>query len=230
LAEDLFADQRAHLYAAINDAIASLDFSHSQLLGQHMSSLSGPDADDAFLPALTCVLTADALGAPSEAALTAATALAIVEATAYVVDDLVAAGSSGEAPGLIGHWGVPRTLNAADAFFALGNDVLIRIEGEGFDAGRVLKLADVFNDACRDWSEETNARFGSAPGISKHPSPALLHAAVRMAALIAGFEGDAVSVSTALTRNDAAMLETLLPSHAATRLAEAASYLAGVPQ
>jgi geranylgeranyl pyrophosphate synthase len=228
LASDPFSDQRAHLLAALNDAIAGLEFSHSQLLGQRMSSLSGADADDAFLPALLCSLTAEALGAPSDVALTAATALALVEATAYVVDDLVVAGSSSQSPGLIDHWGVPRTLNAADAFFALGHDVLIRVEHERFDAARVLELTDAFNDACRDWSEETNSRLGTAAGVSKHPSPALLSAAVRIGATIAGADRHTAAVSTAVFRNDASTLKTILSPHAAARLGEAASYLAGV--
>src|SRR5688572_26438934 len=106
---DPFADLRMHLQAAVNDAIAGLEYSHSQLLGQRVSALSH-DAPDAFLPALLCALTAEAFGAPSDVALTTATSLAIVEAAAYVVDDLVITGSGSdvEPRGLIAAWGVPR--------------------------------------------------------------------------------------------------------------------------
>lgn len=234
MALDPFADLRGHLHASINDTIAGLEFSHSQLLGQRVSPLSGLEADQAFLPALLCALTAEALGAPSEAGLAAATALALVEGSAYVVDDLVIAGSGSDEPprSLIGSWGVPRTLNAADGFFALAHDGLMGLHDQGFDAAGVLGLADELNEGCRAWAEESDARFAAEVLITQHPSHSLLTAGVRLGARVAGYEGDVAALANAVIGDDTSQIKSLvgLQPFAATRLAEAASYLSGVPR
>jgi hypothetical protein len=233
VASDPFAELRTHLHASINDAIAGLEYSHSQLLGQRVSALSGPDSDDAFLPALLCATTAEALGAPPDVALAAATALALVETSAYVVDDLVIAGSGSdvEPRGLIGNWGVPRTLNAADGFFALAHDSLVQLHRLGFDAGRVLGLADELNEGCRAWAEESDARLVELL-LTQHPSTALLITAVRLGAGVAGYDGNVDLLTAALSGSDSSSLRDLpgLEPPTATRLAEAASYIAGVPR
>jgi hypothetical protein len=226
LAIDPFVELRTHLHAAINDAIAGLEFSHSQLLGQRVSSLNGPEAESAFLPALLCTYVAETLGASDDAALAAGTALALVEASAHVVDDIVIAGSGSdiEPRGLIGIWGVPRTLNAADGFFALAHDVLMRLDDEGekgVDASRTLVLTDELNEACRAWSEESDARFSAGVFHTQQPSQALVNAAVRLGALVAGREASDF---------DSLMTLTGLQPSATSRLSEAADYLAGVPR
>jgi hypothetical protein len=228
---DPFVDLRIHLQAAVNDAIAGLDYSHSQLLGQRISALSH-DAPDAFLPALLCALTAEALGAPNEISLMAATSLAIVEAAAYVVDDLVIAGSGSdiEPRGLIRAWGVPRTLNAADGFFALAHDSISKLHGLGISAQATLEVADELNEACRAWAEESDARFAADVRLTQHPSDALLAAGVRLGARVGAFT-DSDALVDAVLDGDAARIQALnLQPSAAARLADAASYLAGVPR
>ncbi len=223
MATDPFTDLRLHLHGAINDAIASLEFSHSQLLGQRVGALSGPESESAFLPALLCAYVAETLGAPRDVALTAGTALALVEASAHVVDDLVIAGSGAdvEPRGLIGAWGVTRTLNAADGFFALAHEALMRLQDEGFDASRVLELTDELNEACRAWAEESDARFAGGLLHTQQPSEALLNAATRLGALVAGKKA---------TNFSALQTGPGLSSTASSRLSEAATYLAGVPR
>jgi hypothetical protein len=220
------------LHAAVNDAIAGLEFSHSQLLGQRVSSLMAHDAQAAFVPALLCAYTAEAMGAPTDIALVAATAVALAEASACVVDDLVAAGSGSDLDprGLIEQWGEPRTLNAADAFFALAHEALVRLHDRGFDAGRVMAIADEFNEGCRAWAEESDARFSAEVLHTQHPSYALLTAAVRIGALVGDFHGDLDALSAGVVDNDSNAIWTALSPSVAPPFAEAASYLAGVPR
>lgn len=232
MVNDPFVELRNPLHAAINDAIAGLEFSHSQLLGQRVSALHSHHGHEPFVPALLCAFTAETMGAEPKAALTVATALGLIEASAYVVDDLVAAGSGGdtEPHGLIAQWGVPRTLNAADAFFALANEALVRLQDLGFEASRVLRIADELNEGSRAWAEESDARFSADVLETQHPSYALLAAAVRIGALTGGFEGDLDTLSAGIVENDSAAIWSALHPSAAPPFAEAAIYLAGVPR
>jgi hypothetical protein len=232
LTNDLFADLRSPLHAAINDAIAGLEYSHSQLLAQRIGALELHEEHEAFIPALLCAYSAIALGAPPDVSITAATALALVEGTALVVDDLVIAGSGADEDGrgLIGNWGVPRTLNAADGFFALAHDALVRLQDRGLDARLVLALTDEFNEGCRGWSEESDARFSAEVLHTQHPSYALLTAAVRIGALLGGFQGDLDALSAGVVEDDSDAIWTALHPSAAPPFAEVASYLAGVPR
>jgi geranylgeranyl pyrophosphate synthase len=232
LTNDIFAPLRAPLHAAINDTIAGLEFSHSQLLGQQISMLMTHDGEQAFIPALLCAYTAETMGTPAELALTAATALALLEASAFVVDDLVIAGSGADEDGrgLIGTWGVPRTLNAADAFFALAHEALVQLQDKGLEARFVLAVADELNEACRAWAEESDARFSAEVLHTQHPSYALLAAAVRIGALQGGFQGDLDALTSGVVDNDAVAIWGALSPSAAPPFVDAATYLAGVPR
>jgi len=116
---------------------------------------------------------------------------------------------------------VPRTLNAADGFFALAHDALARLEDEGFSAVQVLGLLDELNEACRAWTEESDARFAAGVLYTQQPSQALLNAAARLGTLVAGREATDIDALTSLPG-----LEPSISS----RLSEAADYLAGVPR
>jgi hypothetical protein len=232
LTNDPFADFRAPLHAAIDDAIAGLEYSHSQLLAERVSALDLHEEREAFIPALLCAYSAVALGAPADIAVAAATALALIESAGFVVDDLVIAGSGADedSRGLIGKWGMPRTLNAADGFFALAHDVLVQLKDRGLDARLVLALTDELNEGCRAWSEESDARFSAEVLHTQHPSYALLTAAVRIGALLGGFQGDVDALSTGVVEDDSDSIWTALHPSAAPPFAEVASYLAGVPR
>lgn len=219
---DPFATLRPHLLAAVNDAIAGLEFSHSQLLGQRVGLLNASEGSRSFLPGLLCAFIAETLGVKQEVALKPASALSLLEAVAHVVDDLVvAARDAGEEPrGLIPSWGVPRTLNAADAFFALAHDSLRGLEDDGFSPSRILELLDELNDACRLWAEEASARLAAGLSAAQFPSDALLNAATRLAALAAGQPIDGIDLESFIR----------LDPTGSTRLHDAERYLAGVPR
>jgi len=233
VAHDPFSELRDHLHAAVNDAIAGLDYSHSQLLGQQVSALSSADSDSDFLPGLLCAFTAEALGAGREEAMAAGTAFALVEAAAYVVDDLVAAGSGGDVSprALIGAWGVPRTLNAADGFYALAHECLLSLHDLGIDAGAVLALAADFDAACRAWAEESEATLRTNSGLTRHPSPPLLRAAAFFGARLGGIDTHLADRVAAALGGPATDVEGLpLDAEARQALSSAHSYLAGVQQ
>lgn len=230
MANDPFAEIRDHLHAAVNDAIAGLDYSHSQLLGQQVSAQS--HEPDSFLPALLCALSAEAFGAEREAAMAAGTAFALAEASAYVIDDLVAAESGADtAPrGLIGAWGVPRTLNAADGFFALAHESLHSLHDlDGFTTETVLGLSSRFQDALRAWSEESEARLNGGGSLMSHPSVTLVVAAVEIGARTGGVAPDAARrLAAAFVSQDTAGIAAVVSPSQAGTLFEAATYLAGV--
>lgn len=234
MAADPFSDLRDHLHAAVNDAIAGLDYSHSQLLGQRISALSSAGSNEDLLSGLVCALVAESLGAGREPSMAAGTAFALVEASAYVVDDLVAAGSGSDvAPrGLIGAWGVPRTLNAADGFFAIGHESLMSLHDLGYDAATVLVYAAEFDAAVRAWSEESEQRFSSDLLSTLHPSPALLAAGAYLGARIGGLDNELARRLGAALAAGASADVAALPIDPSARiiLADTATYLAGVAQ
>jgi hypothetical protein len=119
--------------------------------------------------------------------------------------------------GLEGVWGMPRTLNAGDAFFALAHASIL-----GLEAAPDLAALDVFDTACRAAS--------AALAAGRPAGPALVLPALALAAEVSGA---APSAATALRRlgesieagSVAAIEELEIPALGRERLRAAAQRL-----
>ena len=91
------------------EAVERLPYSQKQLLRQHLN-VSFDSNPAHWLPALLCLHAAEALGASQDDASPAATALALIEASALVVDELVLVRAGADVPprGLLATWGIVR--------------------------------------------------------------------------------------------------------------------------
>src|SRR5512135_488486 len=90
----------ATLNEALDRALDGLTTSHAVLL-RHQFEVEAPESREA---ALLCLLTADALGGHTDAALPAAVALAALASMGHAFIDL----DDAEAP--LARWGMPRSL------------------------------------------------------------------------------------------------------------------------
>jgi geranylgeranyl diphosphate synthase type I len=165
---DQFAPYRPLLAKELQRAVGGVARSHVALLRQQIES---PAGGGALTPALLCLLTADALGAQPEAATPAAAALALLAQMRTVFTDLP------EDKDLVREWGLPRALNAGDAFYALAQDALLR---SGLSAERRIEALA--------WLDQASQGFSSAlydrSVVQSHG--AVLAAAVALGALSAG--------------------------------------------
>jgi hypothetical protein len=208
------------------EAIERLPYSQKHLLRQQLAASF--DSDPTYwLPALTCLHTAEVLGATRSDVVPAATALGLVEAAALVVDELVLAGGGAGVPprGLLASWGMPRTLNAGDAFFALAQSTLLSMAAVPPD--ELLSLAAVFDEAVEGWAEESESLRDSATSVTLHPSRALLSAGLNLGARIAGVGRQAADRLALGLESGSAPLDGF-SQKAISELQAALDYLAGV--
>ena len=177
---DPFAGYRPALGDALTRALDSLSASHVVLLNQQLAA-SGDDAShDA---ALLCLLTAEALGAEPHAARPAAVALALIEAMGKVFVEL----DSPEAP--LARYGMARSLNAGDAFFALAQASMLHAV-DGPPPEQRLAALDLLDAICRLYADELHARLQTEYAAR---APVLQLAALGLGALSAGAPPDTVS-------------------------------------
>ena len=172
MSEDPFASYRPLLRSAKLRAIDSLDFSHAAPLRQQ---LAHPD-ETSDLPALCCLLAAEVASDEPEQALPAATALALLGEMERVFSAIAGEGEDG----LEANWGMPRTLNAGDAFFNLAQAVLLKAN-DGSDSGRQVLLTTCLDKACRAYAESL---FERSPSAKRR----VVSAAIVLGALAAGAE------------------------------------------
>jgi hypothetical protein len=186
---DAFAEYRPALEAALTRALDGLSTSHVVLLSHQLENGGARDAG------LLCLLTADALGAPQRAAEPAAVALALLDAMGATFDDLERDGAS------LARYGMPRSLNAGDGFYALAQSALLHA-AEVHDAETHLATVERFDATCRAYAEELHARLQAdyAPR-----APALTPAALAFAALAAGVSGATVDALAAGNLNGASL-------------------------
>src|SRR5688500_8173346 len=104
---DPFAAYRAALEAALTRAIDSLAASHAVLLSHQVETGASRE------PGLLCLLAADALGASGGIVEPAAVALSLLDAMATTFEGLDEEGAA------LSRYGMPRSLNAGDGFYAL---------------------------------------------------------------------------------------------------------------
>jgi hypothetical protein len=166
------------------------------------------------LPGLLCLFTADAIAGRHEAALPAATALALLST---MVDVFGAIGETAEADGLVHTWGMPRTLNAGDACFALAQETLLK--AHGLDAERRLKAISLLDDAARAVSESMHERATQKGSAGR---AAIISAAMALGALSAGAAQSTIdNISNQLSGGANGLRPDI-----ADRLKQAAAYVA----
>ena len=154
-AADPFVSQRDRLKAALDAAPDRVRYSYSALVRQQIASVA--DDGDVPLPGLLCLITAEAFGAESDAALQPATALSLLGAMARVFEDIAVEGPAG----LEREWGMPRSLNALDAFYALAQSLVIESTA-GLEPEKRLKAVGLLDEACHVLSLELQAGAGAS--------------------------------------------------------------------
>jgi hypothetical protein len=153
-AADPFGLHRDRLKWAIQAAPKRVQYSYALLVRQQIAMVE--DDDEVLLPGLLCLITAEAFGADADEALQTATALSLLGAMARVFDDIAAEGPAG----LEREWGMPRTLNAVDAFYALAQTLVIDKE-TGLKPKKQLEALRLVDEACHGLSLELQS--GSGP-------------------------------------------------------------------
>jgi hypothetical protein len=103
---------------------------------------------------------------------------------------------------IIGAWGMPRTLNAADGLYALGRQILL--SHEALDAESRLEALAVYTAAARSLSEALHAWSPQGDGALHNAARSLYAAAAALAALCCGLEGDSRQRLAALSEDAAA--------------------------
>ena len=187
---DPFEPYQGVLIAELRRTLEGLSAQHAALLRQQLTKVEKErqqSSNQTFLPALLCLLTADAVAAEQEAALPGATSIALLALMTSVFDDIAGEGSPpGDAP-LLEAWGMPRTLNAGDAFFVTAQNALAGLQESRHDEGRRVEACRIIDAACRGLAEELyQAHLAPPASPLPRPSRSLVDAALRLGGLIAG--------------------------------------------
>src|SRR3954469_6224800 len=165
---DMFAAYRPVLEAALTRAIDSLSTSHAVLLSHQVETGASRE------PGLLCLLAADALGAPESAAEPAAVALSLLDAMAATFAGLDEEGAA------LSRYGMSRSLNAGDGFYALAQSALLHATDAGEPEQRLAAI-DLLTATSRAHAEDMRL---AAPGVAT--TSTLRNAAIEFAALAAG--------------------------------------------
>lgn len=203
----------ALLRESVKRSLAAEEGSHAALL--HAQLTDGGHGGENPAP-LLCLAAAEALGSEAEAALPAATALFFLGEMGRVFRDVAEGG------GLAGPWGMPRALNAGDAFFALAQAALLA--DASADAERQLRALARLDEAARGLCAELVGE--SAAGR------ALVVAALGLAGIVAGLSEEALAAVEGYAAGLAAGAPdesrlAVLPPEVRRRLAEAAKTVTG---
>jgi hypothetical protein len=198
--QQLIESQHQLLTEAMNDAFDALPYEHAELMHyEHARLREGQQKLTSWRPALTCLLTAHALGVSESVVLPAACALALIEASSALVDELVTTGEGGTpAEGsLMAAWGTARSLNAADGLFALAHSVLPWLREAGVPAATVLAVTDLVDRAVIEWCRDATASVSAGRPVPAGDSLPLRRCGALVAARLAGLSGQlAAAVAT----------------------------------
>lgn len=181
MSTDPWSAYRSLLRNALDSAVDEIEFSHGELVREQVGAAV---ADESELPGLLCLRVAEAVAGNASAALPAATALALLTEMSRVLLSL------DTAPGLSTAWGMPRALNAGDAFFAAAQHALLSGSDE-MTAERRLAAVRVLDGACRDLLEALYA--AAVTGDRPRPVRSLYSAAVALGAISAGATNSTLS-------------------------------------
>ncbi len=199
---DPFRTYRQPLLDTVRATINGLPYSQTELLHQQVGRIeTQAAASSRWLPALVCLSTADALGVNQRQAMAGACAIALLEATGSLINELVLSKGDPEpeADSLIAHWGKPRTLNAADGFFALAHAALLELPTAGLSAEETLAATKLIDKGCAAWFEEAMQNLSNTNGET-HSSLELLKLGIELGTALAGLSSaDAAEISSFVT-------------------------------
>jgi hypothetical protein len=136
---------------------------------------------DVYNPAVLC-LGLGRIGGEETKTLPCALTLGILEEMGRVLLGLE------DGSTVIGGWGMPRTLNAADGLYAMGRHLLLT--DEALDTATRLAALSIYTDAARAFSEALHAWAPEGGGALRKAARSLYPAAASLAALCCGIEGD----------------------------------------
>ena len=180
---DPWARYRSLLLESLDDAIRAVGFTHAELVQEHHASQAG----ESLLPGIVCLRAAEALGASAESAAPGATALVLLW---KMGDVFLSLESQDGGASLSTAWGMPRALNAGDAFFAAAQNTVLTDQGEISVQSR-LRALSILDDATRGFMEALLAAGDGATVAQGEHS--LLVAALLLAGVYAGADDEAVS-------------------------------------
>jgi hypothetical protein len=149
---DVLAAYRAEVAKDLQRAVGAVSFSHAAMLGEQLERAVEAEAAEpslVLLPGAVCLCLAEILGGPVEGARAPAAALCVLALAGSVFAELEA---SAGADRLSARWGLPRALNAADAFISVAQDSLMRFHGLDDLAPAIAMLA-ALDAAERDLAE-----------------------------------------------------------------------------
>ena len=205
MSTDPWARYRAMLQDGLDRAVSEIDFGHAELVREQMAAAEGGDG---LAASIVCLRAAEALGADATIALPGATSLALLAQMASVFLSLES--QDGRAS-LSTAWGMPRALNAGDAFFAAAQHTVLADEGE-ISVQRRLRALSILDDATKDFMEVLHAAGDSAS--VEDGERLLLRAALLLAGVYAGADDETMSrlmrVGSAWSGLDASGLEAAL--------------------
>jgi geranylgeranyl diphosphate synthase, type I len=163
-AMDSFASYSALIRDEVAKAVSSMPHTHAEPMRDQVTTIE-KDGAEAFLAALLCLATAEAAGGTAEEALPSATAIALVDVMVVGFTDL----SRMPVPSLETRWGLARSLNAGDGFFAQAQRSLL--SDRSTSAERAMAATTAFDAMCARFSQ---ALYQAPPAGSNGTSDASL--------------------------------------------------------
>jgi len=180
---DPWARYRTLLETALGEAADGIEFSHGDLVREQQVA----DAGASFLTGIVCLRATEALGARAESALPGAMALVLI---AQMGDVFLSLESQDGGASLSTAWGMPRALNAGDAFFAAAQNTVLTNDVE-ISVQRRLRALSILDDATRGYMEALLAAGeGATPAQGEQT---LLGAALLLAGVYAGADDGAMA-------------------------------------
>ena len=162
-------------------------------------------------PAL-CLLACRGVGGDPHQALPAAAGVELIHNFSLVHDDIQDASPlRRHRPTVWKRWGVAQAITAGDALFALSGLAILRLEGKGVPAERVLLAARLLDEACLALcrGQYLDVALEKRPRVSRRTyfqmvrgkTSALLEASLAVGAIVGGTEGDALEHLRLFGRN-----------------------------
>jgi hypothetical protein len=133
--QDRQARHRELLREGVTRFVAELEAGSSQLVREQLETADTAVHEPA---ALACLAAAEAVGGTAEAATPGAVSIALLGQMGLVFAGLE---NSGSPAGLSTAWGMPRSLNAGDAMFALAQESILSAPNELTAADRLTALS-----------------------------------------------------------------------------------------
>ena len=132
---------RALVLADLRALLDAVDLSHLQPLRQHLESIEDTDTR-AFDAGAVHLFAVQALTGDATRGLPAASSLTLLALSADVMRSL--ASNNAQPAGVLENaWGMPRALNAGDAFYALAQQSLMRLSSFGMPDQDVMKASAI---------------------------------------------------------------------------------------